>query len=117
MAELAYGTGGTFFHNSNDLEGGFKSLTQAPDYVYVLEFSPEKVKRDGTYHALKVKVDRAGLTLQARRGYYAPKSDKGSASLSAAVPETVPLSSTPSHRRRLRQVHQLRNLRQLYNPP
>ena len=24
MAELAYGTGGTYFHNSNDLEGGFK---------------------------------------------------------------------------------------------
>ena len=28
MAELADGTGGTFFHNSNDLEGGFKSLTR-----------------------------------------------------------------------------------------
>ena len=96
MAELAHGTGGTFFHNSNDLEGGFKSLTQAPEYVYLLEFEPKKVKSDGAYHPLKVKVDRGGLTLQARRGYYAPKSDKGSASLSAAVPETVPPSSTPS---------------------
>ena len=26
MAELAAGTGGTYFHNSNDLEGGFKRL-------------------------------------------------------------------------------------------
>jgi len=96
MAELAYGTGGTFFHNSNDLKGGFKSLTQAPEYVYLLEFEPKKVKSDGAYHPLKVKVDRGGLTLQARRGYYTPKSDKGSASLSAAVPETVPPSSRPS---------------------
>jgi VWFA-related protein len=96
MSELADGTGGTYFHNSNDLEGGFKSLTQAAEYVYLLEFSPEMVKRDGTYHPLKVKVNRGGLTLQARRGYYAPKPDKASASLSTAVPDTVPTSSTPS---------------------
>ena len=50
MAELADGTGGTFIHNSNDLEGGFKSLTQAPEYVYLLEFSPKKVRPDGAYH-------------------------------------------------------------------
>ena len=96
MSELADGTGGTYFHNSNDLEGGFKNLTQAPEYVYLLEFSPEKVKRDGTYHPLKVKVNRGGLTLQARRGYYALKPDKASASLSAAVPDPVATSSTPS---------------------
>lgn len=73
MAELADGTGGTYFHNSNDLEGGFKSLTQAPEYVYLLEFSLEKVKPDGTYHHLKVKVDKDGLKSQARRGYFAPQ--------------------------------------------
>jgi hypothetical protein len=64
-----------------------------------LEFSSEKVKRDGTYHPLKVKVDRSGVSLQARRGYYAPKSDKGSAGLSAAVTEAVPPTSTPSQSR------------------
>ena len=73
MAELANGTEGTYFHNSNDLEGGFKSLTQAPEYVYLLEFSLEEVKPDGTYHHLKVKVDKDGLKLQARRGYFAPQ--------------------------------------------
>src|ERR1700676_131126 len=72
MAELADGTGGTYFHNSNDLEGGFKGLTQAPEYVYLLEFSLEKVKPDGTYHHLKVKINNGGLKLQARRGYFAP---------------------------------------------
>ena len=35
MAELADGTGGTYFHNSNDLEGGFKRLTTAPEYLYL----------------------------------------------------------------------------------
>jgi VWFA-related protein len=76
MSELADGTGGTYFHNSNDLEGGFKRLTVAPEYVYLLELSLEKVKQDGSYHRLKVKVDQDGLKLQARRGYFAPQAAK-----------------------------------------
>jgi VWFA-related protein len=69
MGELAEGTGGAFFHNSNDLNIGFKSLVQAPECVYVLELAVEGSKPDGTYHRLKVKLDRDGLQLQARRGY------------------------------------------------
>lgn len=107
MAELANGTGGTFFHNSNDLEGGFKSLTQAPEYVYLLEFEPKKVKTDGAYHPLKVKIDRRDLTLQARQSYFAPEPDNASAALTESVPpysgappspslaETTPASTAP----------------------
>jgi VWFA-related protein len=73
MSEFALGTGGKFFHNSNDLEGGFKELAQAPEYVYLLEMSLDKVKADGVYHRLKVKVDREHLTVESRRGYVAPQ--------------------------------------------
>ncbi|MGA8312408.1 MAG: VWA domain-containing protein, partial [Terriglobales bacterium] len=76
MAELADGTGGTYFHNSNDLEGGFKRLAAGPEYLYLLEFSLKGVKQNGTYHRLKVRVDQDGLRLQARRGYFAPKPAK-----------------------------------------
>ena len=76
MAEFADGTGGTFFHNNNDLEGGLQKLAEAPEYVYLLELSLENVKSDGTYHRLKVKVDQDGLKLQARRGYFAPAPEK-----------------------------------------
>jgi VWFA-related protein len=76
MSELADGTGGAFFHNSNDLGAGFKSLTDAPEVVYVLELSPGGVKPDGSYHRLKVKVDRDGMRIQARQGYSAPKPEK-----------------------------------------
>jgi VWFA-related protein len=76
MAELADGTGGTYFHNSNDLQGGFQALTEVPEYVYLLELSLQNVKQDGSYHALKVKVDKDGLTLKARLGYFAPKPSK-----------------------------------------
>lgn len=74
MAELAAGTGGAFYQNSNDLETGFVRLGSAPDYIYLLGFSPQNLKFDGSFHALKVGLKNAGpLTLQARKGYYAPK--------------------------------------------
>lgn len=76
MAELAGGTGGEFFHNNNDLSAGLKSLAAAPECVYLLELSPDSVRPDGLYHRLNVKVDRQGLQVQARRGYFMPKTVK-----------------------------------------
>ncbi len=70
MAELANGTGGTFFHNSNDLENGLKSLTQVPDYLYLLEFSPDMQKPDGKFHSLHVVVDKQNVKIQTRKGYF-----------------------------------------------
>lgn len=76
MAELADATGGTYFHNSNDLDAGLKVLTAVPECIYVLELSLADVKPNGSYHRLKVKVDRDGMQLQARRGYFVPKPQK-----------------------------------------
>jgi VWFA-related protein len=76
MAELADGTGGTYFHNNNDLAAGFSRLLSAPTYLYLLAFSPVNVKPDGRYHELKVKLNQHGLWLQARRGYSAPKPEQ-----------------------------------------
>jgi VWFA-related protein len=74
LSDLADATGGTFFHNNNDLDAGFKSVAATPEYVYTLGFAPQNLKLDGSYHSLKVSLkDPAKLTLQARRGYYAPK--------------------------------------------
>ena len=73
LSEFANGTGGTFFHNSNDLNAGFKRLSEPPEYVYLLEFPLSDIKQNGSFHRLKVKVDRSGLKLQARNGYFAPK--------------------------------------------
>ncbi len=74
LAELADGTGGTFFQNNNDLNAGFKRIAAAPEYVYMLGFSPQNLKLDGSFHRLKITVqDAKGMGVQARRGYYAPK--------------------------------------------
>jgi VWFA-related protein len=74
MASLADGTGGAFFHNNNDLEAGFKLLTETPATLYLLELSPNEAKPG--HHRLKVKVNRDGLQVQARRGYFVAKPEK-----------------------------------------
>jgi VWFA-related protein len=74
LGDFAYGTGGRFFHNSNDLEGGLKQLGIVPEISYVLGFSPQNEKMDGHFHALKVTLTgKQKYAVEARRGYYAPK--------------------------------------------
>ena len=77
MAELAQGTGGEFFHNDNDLKNGFAKLAGSP-LQYVLTFAPKDMKLDGKFHSLKVRLadkERKGVSVQARRGYFAPKNE------------------------------------------
>ena len=54
LAELADGTGGTFFHNRNDIDQGLLQAAQEPEISYLLGFSPQNLKLDGKYHHLKV---------------------------------------------------------------
>lgn len=71
--ELASGTGGMVFQSSNDYDEGFRRLGAAPEYVYMLGFTPQNLKNDGSFHALRVVVKpSSNLNIQARRGYYAP---------------------------------------------
>ena len=58
LAEMAYGTGGVFFHNNNDLVEGFKRVAARPEFVYVLGFSPQNLKLDGRLHSLKVTLQK-----------------------------------------------------------
>jgi len=73
MAELADATGGQFFHNDNGLFEGFKQLVAQPEYIYILGFSPQNLRLDGSRHGLKVSLKNPkGFELQARNAYYAP---------------------------------------------
>ena len=76
MAELADGTGGAYFHNNNNLEMGFRNLISGPGSLYLLAFSPADMKSNGAYHELRVKVSQNRLKVQARRGYFAPETEK-----------------------------------------
>jgi VWFA-related protein len=75
LAEFADGTGGRFFHNRNDVDEAMREAAAAPAFSYLLGFSPQNLKIDGRYHTLKVTLtNKEKFSIQARHGYYAPKS-------------------------------------------
>ena len=73
LIAIAEDTGGSLNVN-NDFLGGIEKAAAVPEYRYILGFVPQNLKLDGSFHPLKVRVvSGEKLTLQARRGYWAPK--------------------------------------------
>jgi VWFA-related protein len=73
IVQIADGTGGRYFRNSNDLDSALNEsdLSAAPSYL--LAFSPEKIRNNGSFHQIKVKlISRLDYHVTARRGYYEP---------------------------------------------
>jgi VWFA-related protein len=80
LAVLADGTGGTFFHNSNDMDEGLRRVADTPEYYYMLGFTPQNLKMNGSFHNLNVNLKvRERYVVQARRGYYAPSHSEDAA--------------------------------------
>ena len=74
LSELSDATGGFYFRNNNDLDAGFRITAAAPEVSYLLAFTPQGLKYDGQFHSLKVKLSTPQkYTIQARRGFFAPK--------------------------------------------
>jgi VWFA-related protein len=74
LRDFADGTGGIFFHNRNDLDQGLKEIGLAPPVSYLLGFSPQNMKSDGSYHTLRVALTKKQkYSIQARHGYFAPR--------------------------------------------
>jgi VWFA-related protein len=90
MMQIANATGGTFFHNRNDLAAGVEKLTAVPEYSYLLAFKPQDLKSDGKFHKLRVQLKQgAGLTVQARNGYVAPRPSDSKQDAQREVEEEV----------------------------
>jgi len=77
LRDISYGTGGTYYHNRNDLDVALKDAVAAPPVTYLLAFSPQNLKLNGAFHSLSIKLtSKNKYAIQARRGYYAPKTLK-----------------------------------------
>jgi VWFA-related protein len=70
MASMAQRTGGKTFFNRNDLDTGIRASLDDGSTYYTLEYYPSNKKWDNKFRHIKVKVDRPGLKLQYRDGYY-----------------------------------------------
>lgn len=77
LFDLAYGTGGTDYHNRNDLDVALREAVASPPVSYLLGFSPQNLKLNGAFHTISVKLAaKSKYSVQARRGYAAPRTLK-----------------------------------------
>jgi len=68
---LAQGTGGFAMDNSNDLRGSLGRVMEEIRSYYEVTYTPSSNSFDGHFRKLEVKLDRPGLKVQSRAGYYA----------------------------------------------
>jgi VWFA-related protein len=74
LATLASDTGGRAFFDLGDLSDAFPKIQQENGGYYLLGYDlPADVKRDGSWHAIRVKVNAPGARVRYRNGYYAPR--------------------------------------------
>ena len=72
MATLSTDTGGKAFFDSNDFAPAFAQVERDTSAYYAIGFRSMNPLRDGRYRKLTIKVNRPGVKLEYRPGYYAP---------------------------------------------
>ena len=102
---LADATGGFAAVNRNDLNGAFDRIVTENSSYYMLGFYSTNDRRNGRYRKLEVRVNRPGLRVRNRAGYYeargrAPNQPAASANaiapgLSEALGSPLPVSGIP----------------------
>lgn len=97
MKDLAGSTGGRAYYNRNDLMNSIREAVQDSVVSYTLGYNPSEQSLDGRFRKIRVKVNRPGLSVRHRLGYYDtnnPPSDENAKE--AAIREAVwsPLDAT-----------------------
>jgi len=100
LLTVAAETGGLLFKNSNDISSALAtSVTDGSSY-YLLAYYPEAKQWDGKFHKIQVKVNKPGLEVRHRNGYFAndptqwtKNKDKSDPELNAAMGMGAPVST------------------------
>lgn len=72
LDDLAEQTGGEVFsaQREGELEGAYKLVASELHTLYSLAYSPDKLKHNGEFRKISVKIGREGSVAKTRRGYY-----------------------------------------------
>ena len=74
LATLSSDTGGRAFFDLGDLSDAFPEIQKANNGYYLIGYTlPNGIKLDGSWHAIRVKVNAPGAHVHFRNGYYAPR--------------------------------------------
>jgi VWFA-related protein len=72
MQTLSTDTGGKAFFDSNDFAPAFAQVQRDTSAFYAIGFHSTNPARDGKFRKLTIKINRPGIKLEYRPGYYAP---------------------------------------------
>ena len=86
LRTLADTTDGIAVVNTNDIDAGVRRVAADLSSYYLLGYYSTNLKLDGKFHAIKVRVNRAGVQVRARRGYLAPSAAEMTRAESATAP-------------------------------
>jgi VWFA-related protein len=82
---IAEATGGRAYYNTNGLKQAITSIVNNGSSYYALAYATTNTTWKGQFRNIKVKVDRPGLRVQYRQGYYATDHAKQEESQLAAI--------------------------------
>lgn len=71
LGQLANETGGFLISNTNNPGPRLRQVDEDLHAYYLLTYSPQNQNFDGHFRQINLKVDRPGVEVQARKGYYA----------------------------------------------
>jgi len=77
LGELAQETGGLLFENTNNLRPAFDRIEDDLRNYYLLGYTPTNDAFDGKFRTIDVRVKRPGVTVAARKGYFAVRGTGG----------------------------------------
>jgi hypothetical protein len=95
LQQIADGTGGMAFMNSNDLGSAIRRALEDSTVSYTIGYSPAHNEWDGEFREIKITLNRSGVEAHYRKGYYALPdkpldAQARNASLAAAADSPLP---------------------------
>jgi VWFA-related protein len=102
---VAEDTGGIAVVGTNNLTEMYQAIVRDTSTYYVLGYTPSIEHRDGKFHDIRVRVKGPGLTVRARKGYFAPRPD-----VPGAVEKPLPEGLSAAARGALRMPVPVRGL-------
>ena len=95
LGELASGTGGQLFQNTNNLRQGFERIESDLRNYYLIGYTPTNATYDGKFRNIEVRLKRGGLTVAARKGYFAVRHTGGAPVTPWEAPALAALDRRP----------------------
>ncbi|HEX3661310.1 MAG TPA: VWA domain-containing protein [Acidobacteriaceae bacterium] len=74
---MAANSGGRVLLGSNDIAGEIARCAEDASAWYTVSFDPARGDEPDTWHSIEVKVDKPGVTVRTRNGYYAQPQASG----------------------------------------